>query len=246
MSPVTGYLSREAQSAGVPDRRQDAHRKDEADKKQTPVQSGPSAVQMELFENKLLDEKNVKQHKLIGQLFDTYWLVEFGEKLFIIDQHAAHEKVLYERFMEQFRTKQQTSQMITPPVIVTLTLQEEAALGQYRELFEQTGFEIEHFGGHDYSISAVPDNLYGISDQTLFTEILDGLTDISEKASLQAHSGKDRFYVLQSCGQGEQQAFRTGGGRPDRGASDSGKSVQLPAWQADDHSDDKVRTGKEV
>ena len=76
--------------------------------------------------------------------------------------------------------------MITPPVIVTLTLQEEAALGQYRELFEQTGFEIEHFGGHDYSISAVPDNLYGISDQTLFTEILDGLTDISEKASLQA------------------------------------------------------------
>ena len=186
LSPVTGYLSREAQSAGVPDRRQDAHRKDEADKKQTPVQSGPSAVQMELFENKLLDEKNVKKHKLIGQLFDTYWLVEFEEKLFIIDQHAAHEKVLYERFMEQFRTKQQTSQMITPPVIVTLTLQEEAALGQYRELFEQTGFEIEHFGGHDYSISAVPDNLYGISDQTLFTEILDGLTDISEKASLQA------------------------------------------------------------
>ncbi|MDO4321596.1 MAG: DNA mismatch repair endonuclease MutL [Lachnospiraceae bacterium] len=140
-------------------------------------------VQMELFEDKLLDEKNLKKHKLIGQLFDTYWLVEFDGKLFIIDQHAAHEKVLYERFMEKYRSKQQTSQMITPPIIVTLSLQEETVLKENMKHFEAVGFVIGHFGGRDYSISGVPGNLYGIADKTLFTEMLDGLTDVSGKYS---------------------------------------------------------------
>lgn len=167
LSPVTGYLGSAA--AGLP----------EGKKQEEPIQ-------MDLFENRLLDEKNIKKHKLIGQLFDTYWLVEFDGKLFIIDQHAAHEKVLYERFMEQLQEKKQTSQMITPPVIVTLNLQEEEILKRYHTLFTETGFEIEHFGGRDYSISAVPGNLYSIPAKTLFTEILDGLTDVSEKASLQA------------------------------------------------------------
>lgn len=71
------------------------------------------------------------RHKLIGQVFDTYWIVEFEEKMYIIDQHAAHEKVMYERFMKQYREKRQTSQMITPPVIVTLSLQEETLLKRH-------------------------------------------------------------------------------------------------------------------
>ncbi|MCI8318442.1 MAG: DNA mismatch repair endonuclease MutL [Lachnospiraceae bacterium] len=133
--------------------------------------------QMELFEDRLLDARNRKRHKLIGQIFNTYWLVEFDEKLFIIDQHAAHEKVYYERFMEKYRTRQQTTQMVTPPVIVTLTLQEENVLNQNKSYFEEAGFVIEHFGGRDYAISGVPGNLYGIADRTLFTEILDGLME---------------------------------------------------------------------
>ncbi len=149
------------------------------------AQADAAPVQMELFEEKLLDEKNLKKHKLIGQLFDTYWLVEFDGKLFIIDQHAAHEKVLYERFMEKYRAKQQTSQMITPPIIVTLSLQEETVLKENMSHFEAVGFVIEHFGGRDYSISGVPGNLYGIADRTVFTEMLDGLTDISGKSSAQ-------------------------------------------------------------
>ena len=158
-------------------------------------QTAPEAVaqknaaapeQLELFSEKLLDEKNRKRHHLIGQLFDTYWLVEFDEKLFIIDQHAAHEKVLYERFMEKYRAKQQTSQMITPPVIVTLTLQEETVLQENKRHFEAVGFAIDSFGGRDYAISAVPGNLYGIADRTLFTEMLDALTDTSGKAAAQA------------------------------------------------------------
>jgi DNA mismatch repair protein MutL len=157
---------------------------------ETEIQAGQQKqserpVQMELFEDKLLDQKSRHRHKLIGQVFDTYWIVEFDEKLFIIDQHAAHEKVLYERMMEKLRTKTQTSQMITPPIIVTLNLQEETLLKQNMDHFTAIGFEIAHFGGKDYAISAVPDNLYGIAGRTLFTEILDGLSDVSEKMSSQ-------------------------------------------------------------
>lgn len=144
------------------------------------------AVQMELFDDRLLSAENLKRHKLIGQVFDTYWLVEFDEKLYIIDQHAAHEKVLYERFMKRMEQKEQTSQLITPPIIVTLSMQEEALLKQHMDQFTSVGFELEHFGGKEYSIRAVPGNLYGIADQTVFLEILDGLNAAGEKPSSDA------------------------------------------------------------
>ena len=140
-------------------------------------------VQMELFSNKLLTEESRAHHKLIGQVFDTYWIVEFEEKMYIIDQHAAHEKVMYERFMKQYREKRQTSQMVTPPVIVTLSLQEETLLKRHLSEFQAVGFEIEPFGGREYAISAVPDNLYGLASRELFLEILDRLSDVSERAS---------------------------------------------------------------
>lgn len=143
----------------------------------------PAGEQMELFENRLLSQESRKKHKLIGQVFDTYWLVEFDEKLYIIDQHAAHEKVLYERFMKELQEKKQTSQMITPPIIVSLTMQEEDLLKRHMDHFASVGFEIEHFGGKEYSIRAVPGNLYGIANKELFQELLDGLNDVSERAS---------------------------------------------------------------
>ena len=142
-------------------------------------------VQMELFSDKLLTEESRARHKLIGQVFDTYWIVEFEEKMYIIDQHAAHEKVMYERFMKQYREKRQTSQMITPPVIVTLSLQDETLLKRHLPEFRAVGFEIEPFGGREYAISAVPDNLYGLASRELFLEILDGLSDVSGQASNQ-------------------------------------------------------------
>ncbi|MCD8023679.1 MAG: DNA mismatch repair endonuclease MutL [Lachnospiraceae bacterium] len=140
-------------------------------------------VQMELFDDRLLSEQNVKQHKLIGQVFDTYWIVEFQDKMYIIDQHAAHEKVLYERFMKNLAEKKQTSQMITPPIIVSFSMQEEELLKKYMDRFTEVGFEIEPFGGREYSIRAVPGNLYNITSEELFIEMLDGLTDVSERAS---------------------------------------------------------------
>ncbi len=139
-----------------------------------------STEQMSLFTGeKLLSEQGIKKQKIIGQLFDTYWLVEFEDKLFIIDQHAAHEKVLYERTLKNLEAKVFTSQQISPPIIVTLSMQEEEHLKNYMKYFEEIGFEIEHFGGREYSIRAVPDNLYGLAQKDLFIEMLDSLaTDI--------------------------------------------------------------------
>ncbi len=139
-----------------------------------------TAEQMSLFiGDKLLSEQGIKKQKIIGQLFDTYWLVEFEDKLFIIDQHAAHEKVLYERTLKALESKVYTSQQISPPIIVTLSMQEEEHLKNYMKYFEEIGFEIEHFGGREYSIRAVPDNLYGLAQKDLFIEMIDSLaTDI--------------------------------------------------------------------
>lgn len=150
--------------------------------------SAPAAkpVQMELFDDKLLSEQNIKRHRLVGQVFDTYWIVEFQDNMYIIDQHAAHEKVLYERFMKNLAEKKQTSQMITPPIIVSLSMQEEEMLKKHMDRFTEVGFEVEPFGGREYSICAVPGNLYGIAEGSLFLEMLDGLTDVSERASDQS------------------------------------------------------------
>lgn len=141
------------------------------------------STQMNLFDDKLLSRKNVKEHRLIGQVFDTYWIVEFRDRLYIIDQHAAHEKVLYERFLKQLKNKQQTSQRLSPPLILTLTMQEARLLNRFKDNFQEVGYEIEPFGGHEYAVSAVPGNLYGLAEKELFLEMLDSLSDISEHAA---------------------------------------------------------------
>ncbi len=142
-----------------------------------------SGKQMDLFEGKLLSKEHIKEHRLIGQVFDTYWLVEFQDKLYIIDQHAAHEKVLYERTMKNLANKDYTSQQVNPPLIITLSLQEEALLSQYLDYFTQIGFEIEPFGGNEYSIRAVPANMFGLASRELFLEMLDSLASQSGRAS---------------------------------------------------------------
>lgn len=135
--------------------------------------------QMELFDKKLLAEESIKEHKIIGQLFETYWMVEFDEKLFIIDQHAAHEKVLYERTLKGLKNKEHTSQLLSPPMVLSLSMQEEALLKKYMQQFTDLGYEIEHFGGMEYQICAVPGNLYNINKKELFIEILDNLSELS-------------------------------------------------------------------
>lgn len=124
---------------------------------------------------KLLDIESKKDHRIIGQIFETYWLIEFDDHLYIIDQHAAHEKVLYERTMKLLENKEFTSQTIYPPVLLTLNMQEEELLKKYVDYFKKLGFEIEPFGGKEYSVTAVPGNLFGLDGKQLMVEILDSL-----------------------------------------------------------------------
>ena len=150
--------------------------------KSEPGQSDPGTEypsvggkQLELFQEKLLAPESRSRHKLIGQLFDTYWLVEFENQFYIIDQHAAHEKVNYERFVKRFKEQSIESQYLNPPLVVTLNMDEQAKLKANEEYFRKYGFEIEPFGGREYCISAVPTNLYGFHEEELFLEMLDNL-----------------------------------------------------------------------
>ena len=134
---------------------------------------------------KLLELSSRKDHKIIGQLFETYWLVEFDDRLYIIDQHAAHEKVLYERTLARMDERERASQAIYPPILLTLDMQEETLLKKYMSYFEKLGFEIEHFGGKEYAVNAVPANLFGIYVEALVIEVLDGLSAFHGKETPQ-------------------------------------------------------------
>lgn len=133
--------------------------------------------QMDLFEEKLLTADNRESYRILGQIFDTYWLIAFQDKLFIVDQHAAHEKVKYERLIGQFREKTIVSQGLNPPIVATLTAKEEQVLSEYREVFAHLGFEIEEFGGSEYALRGVPVDLYGCDEKELFLEVLDELAE---------------------------------------------------------------------
>ncbi len=132
-----------------------------------------------------LSKEHVKEHRLIGQVFDTYWIVEFRNSLYIIDQHAAHEKVMFERLMKRFRDKEASSQRLSPPMIVSLTMAEEDQLRAHRDTFAQLGFEIQPFGDRDYAISAVPQDLFGLTEKEFFLEMLDQLSPDTGKTSME-------------------------------------------------------------
>ncbi len=133
--------------------------------------------QLNLFEEKLLTKEAITEHKIIGQVFDTYWLVEFHEQLYIIDQHAAHERVLYEKTLQSMKDREFTSQYLSPPLILDLSMQEAEVLKEHWDIFANIGFEMETFGGDSFALRAVPDNLFGIAKKELFVEMLDRLAD---------------------------------------------------------------------
>ena len=150
---------------------------EQEDQKEEKLENKMRNRQMDLFEEQLLTPESRSRHQLIGQLFDTYWLVEFNDHLYIIDQHAAHEKVLYEQTMASFAVRNQTSQMVEPPIILTLSDGEAALLNRFHQTFQSLGFEIEPFGGREYAVRGVPDNLFSIAQKELLTELFDTLSE---------------------------------------------------------------------
>ena len=161
--------------------------------------------QLELFQEKLLAPESRSRHKLIGQLFDTYWLVEFENQFYIIDQHAAHEKVNYERFVKRFKEQSIESQYLNPPLVVTLNMDEQAKLKANEEYFRKYGFEIEPFGGREYCISAVPTNLYGFHEEELFLEMLDNLGGEGEKDAFDLFTARLATMACKSAVKGNHQ-----------------------------------------
>ena len=135
--------------------------------------------QLEALDTGFLTESARKKHKVIGQLFDTYWLIEYEEKLFIIDQHAVHEKVLYEQTMEKLKAKSFDSQAISPPIILTLDNEEVATLKKYEKEIANFGYEIEPFGGKEYAITAIPADFSDVDMKSMFIDMLDDFTNIS-------------------------------------------------------------------
>ena len=134
-------------------------------------------TQLDLFDEKVLTKENVKEYEILGQIFGTYWIIAFKDKIFMVDQHAAHEKVNYERMLKRYKNGEMLSQMVNPPVIVALTSAEEELFLSYRQYFEKLGFNIENFGGREYAMRAIPIDLFGCeSEKDMFIQILDELS----------------------------------------------------------------------
>lgn len=159
---------------------QNTHNTQNVQDSQDTQQTAKPAEQMNLFEDKLLDVNHKQDYRIIGQLFDTYWLIEFEDSFYMMDQHAAHEKILYERLMKQFHEKTYHSQMIMPPVILTLSLREEQILKENLKTFTALGYEIEEFGGKEYKVTGLPAELPTVIDcKQLLIELIDTIADES-------------------------------------------------------------------
>lgn len=146
--------------------------------------------QLDMFGTKMLSEEARPKHRLIGQVFKTFWLIEYDKKLFIMDQHAAHEKVKFEELMNNYRNKKAIPQYLMPPAIVTLTADEITFLNDNMEFFESLGYTIESFGGREYKLSSVPANLFGIDGRELFLEFIGELSENNKNSTITAFIAK--------------------------------------------------------
>ena len=136
-----------------------------------------SFAQMNLFEEKIIKQENKDKFEILGQVFQTYWIVRFEDKLLFVDQHAAHEKIKYEKLLAAFRVGEVLSQTLQPPLVLHLTQKEEAVLAEYHSYFENLGFVWEDFGSHSIAMREMPLELYGKSEKRFFEDILDELVE---------------------------------------------------------------------
>lgn len=122
-----------------------------------------------------------QNHKYIGQIFGTYILVEYENKLYIIDQHAAHEKINYEKILKAYENGENLSQKIFPSIILKLTPIQYEAVTKNLDSFKKIGFEIEIFGDNDIKIDSVPYNILNIGNEKLLMDMIDSLADNKNK-----------------------------------------------------------------
>jgi len=161
--------------------------------------------QLHLFEDTFLKGETAPSYTLIGQLFSTYWLVEFQERLFIIDQHAAHERVLYEQTLQEFKKREPSVQSLNPPIVLQLNMQESALLQEHLPRFNSLGFEVEHFGGEEYVVRGVPANVFSIAKKELLLEMLDSLLEgLTPNTAIDAINQKIALHACKGAVKGKQ------------------------------------------
>ena len=147
------------------------------------MQDIKNAKQENLFEEGILSGREQKEIKIIGQVFSTYWILQYEDKMYLVDQHAAHEKVLYEQFMKELEKKEPMTQLLQPPVILTLSMAQQQAVEENGDVFEKLGYQIEPFGGREYAVSGVPAHLPSVGTQELLLEVIDGLAEDAGRTS---------------------------------------------------------------
>jgi len=135
-------------------------------------------TQLNLFDEKLLSRDAMEDYRIIGQIFDTYWIIAYKDKMLIMDQHAAHEKVKYEAIINKLKDKIPDKQTLNPPIIITLSGKERSVLEKYKSYFDDMGYEFDDFGGGEIAIRSVPLDLYGLKEKEVFLEVLDELSSI--------------------------------------------------------------------
>ena len=167
-------------------------------------ESVTSSVQINLFEEKILKPENKDKFEIMGQIFQTYWLVRYEEQLLFVDQHAAHEKVKYEKLMKSIKDKDIFTQTLQPPLVLHLTQKEEAALEEYHTYFESIGFIWEDFGSHSIAMRQMPVELYGKSEKRFFEEILDELVENGCKGTPEVIQEKIASMACKSAVKGNQ------------------------------------------
>lgn len=150
-------------------------------KAEASIKEAPKDYQINLFEDKLISTEAKQEYRIIGQLFETYWLIEYKENLYIIDQHAAHERVLYDKTIAEMKSREYTTQMVSPPIILDLSMKEANLLKSHINTFEKIGFIIEAFGQDSFSVSGVPDNLFKVAKKELLMDMIDSLSDEFDK-----------------------------------------------------------------
>ena len=175
-------------------KRSEAMVKDDEKKYQAEVKAKPE--QMSMFKDKLLDEDNKNNYRIIGQLFDTYWLIEFEDRFYMMDQHAAHEKVLYERMMKKIKEHHIDTQMIMPPIILTLNMNEEEVLKRNMPVFTKMGYEIEEFGGNEYKVTGIPAGFPKLDYRQMLMDLIDGLMREGRMSDMDILTDKIQFSIF--------------------------------------------------
>lgn len=169
-----------------------------------PTEPITNPVQMNFFEEKILKQENKDKFEIMGQIFATYWLVRYEDQLLFVDQHAAHEKVKYEKLMKSIKKGEVLSQSLQPPLVLHLTQKEEAALEEYKSYFENLGFVWEDFGSHSIAMRQMPVELYGKSEKRFFEEILDELVENGCKGTPEVVQEKVASMACKSAVKGNQ------------------------------------------